>query len=337
MRTRDTRSWRAVLLALCALLGAACGDRDPALPNGGPQPTPDFALPFHGPGRIATVWHWGREEPFSQKALVVVEDGRARELPVDAPEWIRWVSPSDLLVTSSPLEDRGRRHRVLLVDPEGRVRRIVTTEPDVDALVPSPDGRLLAHTRYTEQGRGALELLAFDDALSVVARRGAELDALHAPAWKPDGSELVASRLRPSPPGGGIVVRMYRVSRDLREVTLVHDGPPGGPPEPLGARALWWGPDGVYARIDAGVSRCDPDGGGCRPIWTPPSGFVVAGAAAGEGVALLLVADDDPRTSETRARELHRVDLATGRGERLHRTPDGVFLTELAWTAAPES
>jgi hypothetical protein len=130
---------------------------------------------------------------------------------------------------------------------------------------------------------------------------------------------------------------MYRVSRDLREVTLLHDGPPGGPPERLGARPLWWGSDGIYAAIEGGVSRCDPAGGGCVAVWSPPSGFVVGGTPVGDGAALLLVADDDPITSETRARELHRVDLATGRAERLHRTPDGVFLTEIAWTAAPES
>ena len=72
-------------------------------------------------------------------------------------------------------------------------------------------------------------------------------------------------------------------------------------------------------------------------MWSPPAGFVVGGTPTGDGAALLLVADDDPITSETRARELHRVDLVTGHGERLYRTPDGVFLTEIAWTAAPES
>jgi dipeptidyl aminopeptidase/acylaminoacyl peptidase len=184
---------RVAALALCAALGPACGDFDPPIPDRGPQPKPDFTLPFQGPGRIATVWEWGREEPFEQRALVLNERGASRELPVDSPWWIHWVSPSELSVTSNPRGDRPRRHQALVVDLDGRVRSVLSTDPDLENLAPSPDGRLFAHTRYTEKGTGALEILKFDGTLSVVARTRTELDSLRAASWSPDGSELVAA------------------------------------------------------------------------------------------------------------------------------------------------
>jgi hypothetical protein len=101
---------------------------------------------------------------------------------------------------------------------------------------------------------------------------------------------------------------------------------------------MFWNRSGIYAWSARGVFRCDPQGSGCHVLYNPGDAWhVIGGTAFGEGEALLLVADVKADPLELRAKEIHRLNLSTGKGERWVRLPNDVFVSEIDWIGNSDS
>jgi hypothetical protein len=99
---------------------------------------------------------------------------------------------------------------------------------------------------------------------------------------------------------------------------------------------LAWTRAGLVARVFDEVALCDPDAGSCRAVWKAPAPFfVVESVALGDEDLLVGLAKTDACSTDTRIRELHRLDLATGRATKVFETPERTFLSDLDWIATP--
>lgn len=101
---------------------------------------------------------------------------------------------------------------------------------------------------------------------------------------------------------------------------------------------MFWHPSGIYVWSARGVLRCDPAGAGCTVVYDPGKWrHVIGGTLVGTDEALLLVKDVQADFLEHRAKEIHRLDLSTGKGELWVRPPDDVFVSAIDWIEEPHA
>jgi hypothetical protein len=85
--------------------------------------------------------------------------------------------------------------------------------------------------------------------------------------------------------------------------------------------------------------RCDPEGAGCVVVYEPiPLGAVHFGVELAPGDALVGVLPMERYVMpelESRAREIHRIDLATGRVKAVWRLPEHEYVSGMSWIPEP--
>jgi hypothetical protein len=162
-----------------------------------------------------------------------------------------------------------------------------------------------------------------------------ELGRLSGAVWSPDKTHLaIAGRLH-SREVQRSVYRLFLLSEDGANVRLF---PEAAYPDPGGIYPLFWNTEGIYARCNRGLLRCDPVREQCELVYAlPKDRFAFAGRAVARNEALLLVQDHDEDPYEARGKEIHSVDLATGRGRVFMRAPDGLYVSDLDWIGDSES
>jgi hypothetical protein len=329
---------RARLTGLAALLLAACWPLAQA---------PRYDTGFRGPGRLVVIFE--PADPEAPRALVVHDASGATELAVGNPRAARWLSAHQLLVSQEAPSDEPYglpQSQLLRVDTRsGRVTPIAKPARYFDAE-PDPSGeRVAVGLELDDQGESDLLVLALGTPTPTpVAGRNQPLDR---PRWSPDGASLVVLQTIPDPEGedsetglsfGGQEVswpRLFRVPSDLGgALALLRDGEPGDSlPRAVAAAVL---ERARHLRQRRGLVRCDPAGSGCAFVWTPGSEKrVVEARAAGGDVALVLVRDHAASSDLDLPRELHRVQLDSGRSELLYVAPDNLYLAEIDWVGAP--
>jgi len=216
---------------------------------------------------------------------------------------------------------------------DGAVIEVLSDREGLSGSEPSPDGRWIFVERFGERGalRSEIRDLAAGFRLHTLYQNSLRPSgfAWHA-VWSPEGERLVASiRLREAT---GVVPHLILLSRDRSSFSRLPDQRADGEGDGGGIVPLFWSEDGIYARSNSGLLRCDPAGLGCTLVYSPGKArFAVAGVRAGDKRALLLVQDLRLDPLEVRAKEIHDVDLATGEGQMLLRLPDGVFLSDIDW------
>ncbi|HTO68228.1 MAG TPA: hypothetical protein VMR31_00065 [Myxococcota bacterium] len=329
-------------LSLLALgLVCACGRK-----HGAPAP---YDVGFRGPGRLVVLFE--NADPDVPHALVVFDADGARSLAIEHVQAARWISPHALLVSQElpPQEQYGLSQTQLLrVDADtGKAERFAAPARWFDAE-PDPRGERLAAGVETDD-QGASELVLFS-----LASRGEEPladapKALDRPRWSPDGAALVVLQTIPDPDGADsessmsfegqevAFPRLFKVSADLRgKAALLRDGEPGGPMVAGGSLPLWWGARGVYAKQRRGLVLCDPEGAGCKLVYTPGGDKrVYDGRPCGADHAFVLVRDHSEKSDAELPQELVRVSLADGRSEPIYRAPGDVFFGDIDWIAGP--
>jgi len=320
---------RAALAALltCAALGCAH--------------TSSYDTGFRGPGRLLLV--------FEEKAgrLLVVQDADGlRQVAADGPRDARFAGRERLLVVSEvpPLEEYGLPDtRVSLIDLEsGDERTLLAAGRHYDPE-PSPDGRWLAiGADVGDLGDSDLEIWSLEGEIERIDVRHQSLEE---PRWRPDTRALVASILMADPEseaeGGGSYggtsftwPRLHRLRRDLGEPELLADGEGPDSLVPGGSLPLWWDEAGIYARQRGGLARCDPHGGGCVLVHaTDDTRRIVDGRAVGGGEAWLLTVEAFDAFDRRLPDQILRVDLDSGAGRVVYRSPEGVFLLDIDWVA----
>lgn len=311
---------------------AACGR--PAFHEASREPR-SFVVPTPDGGRLATLWLWGGIVPWHESALVVSGEAASRRLPIHRPASVQWLGPDRLLELSDERASDASSGGPYVIDLEGRILRDLRASDRLQSPVVSPDGRWLANTRWDVHGKATLEVMPFEGPFEAVAER----DDLSAAVWSPDSARLTARRMAfPRDLPRGIHHVQLLLPRDLSSETRLREN---GPSDLHGVNELvvaWWGRDGIYGVGGGLLERCDPEGAGCRPIYRPPvQGSIRAASPGPPGVVYLLVNDPDPCFLDPGAREIQRLELATGRTERMLRTPDGVFLTAIDWVDVPEA
>ncbi|HTO53154.1 MAG TPA: hypothetical protein VMR50_07185 [Myxococcota bacterium] len=327
----------ALALALCL---AGCSRR------GAPAP---YDVGFRGPGRLALLFE--NADPAVPRVLEIQDRNGAYALAVKDARAARWVSPKTLIVSQElpPDEEYGLpRTQLLRVDadsgklePFGAPARWFDAEPD-------PRGeRLAAGLEVDDQG--VSELLLFSLASDGKRPLADAPRALDRPRWSPDGGQLVVLQTVSDPDGvdsstgmsfeGTEVAfpRLYRVSSDLTgKLALLRDGNPGEPMIAGGSLPLWWDGRGVYARQRRGLVLCDPQGSGCKLVWSPGGERrVFDGRPIGRDEALLLVRDHADQLDAELPQELVHVHLESGDARIIYRAPRDVFLSQIDWIAGP--
>jgi dipeptidyl aminopeptidase/acylaminoacyl peptidase len=333
-RPRARLAWLATpLLLACSQLAEA----------------PRFDAGFRGPGRLVLIFE--PADPEAPRALVVQDANGARELPVTGARAARWLSASELLVSrETPSEEPYGlpRSQLLRVDARsGQATPIAEPARYFDAE-PDPRGeRVAVGLELDDQGESDLLVLALGTPTpKPVAGRNQPLDR---PRWSPDGASLVVLQTLPDPEGeetetglsfGGQEIswpRLFRVASDLRgALAPLRDGEPGQALAAGGSLPLFWSARGIYARQRRGLVRCDPAGSGCALVWAPgEQKRVVDARAAGGNDALALVRDHTDESELDLPRELHRVQLDSGRSELLYTAPADLYLAEIDWVDVP--
>ena len=331
---------RTVLILCCLVV--ACSKHH----AGAPAP---WDAGFRGPGRLALIFEPG--DPEQKRALVVHDREGAFKIDVDNPRAVRWISAHVLIVSQElpPEEEYGLpRTQLLRVDTEtGAIEKFATPARWFDAE-PDPEGkRLAAGLEVDDQGES--ELLLFSLASHGERPLADAPKALDRPRWSPDGESLVVLQTVSDPDGADSATvmsvdgqeiafpRLYRVSADLTgKLSLLRDGDPGGPLVAGGSLPLWWDARGVYARQRRGLVLCDPQGSGCKVVFTPGGDQrVYEGCPAGPDRALLLVREHAEQLDAELPQSLVQIDLGTGNAQPIYQTPRDVFLSDIDWIAAP--
>lgn len=233
--------------------------------------------------------------------------------------------------------------RIVRVGREGDVLRVLSDREGSTGPVPSPDGRWLALERSSENGFAGLEIRDLSQDFRLVAFHSSS-SAFHliggGVAWNPAGTQLVVGSWVDAPEHRGTLYpRLTLIGRDEpTRLKRIADGPAGTDAEVGGVVPLFWKESGIYGRSNRGLLRCDPHGSGCELLYSPGKDrFVLTGTAFGTRQALLLVQDPRVDPLEVRAREIHQVDLTTGKGTVLVRLPDGTFINDIDWINDPAS
>jgi len=310
----------------------ACGVPSEPIQTGRPE---RFDVAFRDSGRLAVIWRWGRTHPWHDGAIAVSDAAGTRVLEIDRADWLQWIDAERLFYQRTPRDESEARGGPFIVDLQGRIVRDFDAPARLQGPVVSPDRRWIANTHWDERGNGTFEVLPFEGPLDPI---GARSNLSH-PVWSPDSTQLAASRITlPSGVPRGIYHRELLVPRDLSSETPLHENREG---DALGYNELgadWWAPDGIYGLGKGVLQRCDPEGAGCVELYRPAVEGSLRDVTPGpDGVAYLLVNEEDPCFLEPGAREIHRLELATGRTDRLLRTPDGVLLDEIDWVDVPDA
>jgi len=293
-----------------------------------------FEIAFRDPGRLAVIWRWGKTHPWHDGTIVISDATRTRVLEIDRPSRLQWIGANRLLYQRSPRDESEPRGGPFIADLEGHVVRDFAAPERLESPIVSPDGRWIANTHWDEHGKSTFEVLPFDGPLTPIGTR----DDLSRAVWSPDSKQLVAGRFAfPRDMPRGIYTRAVLVPLDLSSEEPLRENRES---DALGYNevgAEWWAPDGIYGIGNGVLQRCDPAGSGCVVVYRPKVEGSLRGVTPGpEGIAYLLVNEEDPCFLETGAREIHRLELGTGRTERLLRTPDGVMLDGIDWVDVPD-
>lgn len=303
---------------------------------------------FRGPGRLAIVWEAETPAGELERVLVVYDESGVRMLGVPEPLDVRWISPRWLLVgVEAPPVEEGALPRVQLLRVEAASgAQAPVGGPDVwFDPEPAPDGSSLAlGVQLDDLGTSELRIVRLTGSGGAPETLFERREALDEPRWSPDGTSLVVTRTIEDPNAESVESsaaiegvsfgwpRIFRARRDLAgSISLLHDGPPGEDLAPGGSVPLWWDARGIWARQRGGLVRCDPAGSGCALVYAPGEHKrVLTGRAHGDS-ALLLVVDTETAGLDRVANEVHRVNLAGGRGEIVHRAANDRFPLELDW------
>jgi hypothetical protein len=216
---------------------------------------------------------------------------------------------------------------------DGAVIEVLSDQEGLSGSEPSPDGRWVFVERFGQRGALGSEIrdLASGFRLHTFYQNSLRPSgfAWHA-VWSPEAERLVASM--PIREDTGLVPHLILLSRDRSTFARLPDQRADGEADSGGVVPLFWSKDGIFARSNSGLLRCDPAGSGCTLVYSPGKArFAFAGVRAGERRALLLVQDIKLDPFEVRAKEIHDVNLATGEGRVLLRLPVGVFLSDIDW------
>jgi hypothetical protein len=299
-----------------------------------------YVVPYEGTGQLATIWSSGSIGPHGD-ALIITSHGESKRVDVEAPNRVRWRLPTELIVQQDILSSATHGDRILRIDRTGHVLAVLGDGEHLVEPQPAPGGRWLALQRLKEGGVKDLEVRDFDNDLRplTIYPRGPELRTLFpAIVWSPDAAHLVTTTMVQDPQvKGALFPRLVLLDRDNSDsIRRVPDGPNGKDAEHAGVAPLFWNERGLYVRSNRGLLRCDPNGSGCEFVYGPGEArFAFTGTAVGNDQALLLVQDHKTDPLETRATEIHQVDLATGKGRVLLRLADGVFIDDIDWIADP--
>lgn len=325
----------AVAVLLLAAIGTQARAGGEPVNEGDMRQPPSFEMPFSVSGQLVTIWSWGPNRPDGGKAVVVTNHGVGRPLDVEAPARVRWRSPDELLVEENiqPVRD-GTGTRIVRMTREGAVIEVLSDREGLAMSQPSRDGRWIVLEHYGRQGPLGCEIRNLADRFRVHAscEQSPDLASTSHAVWSPDGDQLaVAMRVREE---RGLFPRLALLSRDGALVKRLQDRASREGPEPGGVVPLFWNSDGIYARSHRGLLRCSTQGSDCALVYAPGEArYSFGGTRVGETKALLLVQDLGVDPLEVRAKEIHEVDLTTGKGRVVARLPEDVFISDIDWIA----
>lgn len=356
LRSRRSRSQAgrvSALFATAVVLAWApgCGSGS-ALRGYGADVAPAYRLPFELPGQLALLWERETPEGELERHLVVYRSRTARLLPLVDVEEVRWADGPRLLVTWN-LRDEDRyglsRRQLARVDSADDRIEVLSGARHWFNLEPSRDATLLAiGEQLNDAGDSRMVVRDLSDPADLRDPAGEPLASwrlpLDEPRWGPEGVQMLfTSATQELSDEGGVSLggyslvfpRLFVIQHDPgAPLRRLHDGVDSEEPAPGGSFGLWWDGRGIWARQRQGLVRCHPSGG-CADVFAPPEGRrIVDGRPMARGQALLLVADESVPGGGL-GNELHRVDLVTGRAERLLITAADHWIADLDWSALP--
>jgi hypothetical protein len=278
---------------------------------------------------------------YGRGVLIRTENGESQEIPIAAASRARWTTGNDLIIEQQiGPNERGFGTRVVRADSAGRILEVLSDREGLGHSTPSPSGRWVALQRDGEKAPEGVEVRDLGGGFDVISfhpgppdpRLSAQAVGI---AWKPDESEFAVGLLVPDrDQSGHLIPRIAIATREKPGFRWVVD--PWQNDDPAtgigGAAPLFWRTDGIYARSGEELVRCDPAASSCSRCYTAGEGRSIVGGTVIDGDrALVLVRDLERHPVEARAKEVHEVDLTTGRGKVLLRVPGDSFISDIDW------
>lgn len=334
------RSILRSLLLLTLFIADDTMAADAVLPNLTPAPGIDFIIPFDGRGKLVTVRAASPYHPDYSTATFVTARGTQHRVGIDKSRVTRWYGHDRLLHRIDVRRDaQTLLSEYVLSDLNGQILQTLGGQGGAWGMQPSPDGSWVAMLRTPDRGPTLLEVHALPANKEapfpeLTPQPRPETKDFSHPTWSPD-SKMLAVAAWPVEPSGKLWPRLALYDFHTHAVQRIEDGLVKGVREPGGTKPLLWTQAGLFAASDERILRCDPAGGGCTLFHTLAAHLRVHSAVAiGGGKALVLLRDLSADPFDTRAVEIHTLDLQQGGTQRLVRTPPGVFLESLDWIAS---
>jgi len=294
--------------------------------------SPPFEIPFDGPGRLLMVASRGPDRPQNYLLLVATRNGTAA-LPLESPSTAEWLSPSELIASRSA---PGHPGEIVRLDREGHARDVLSTA-DLAYPRPAPDRRQVSVAHFVDtperKGIGATEIRALDRDFTLTKSFSyRDLPTLSGVVvWSPDAKQLAVD-LRSDEDEGRVRPRLGILVLENAVVRRLYDSAQDRERDESGVIPIFWTSKGLYARSQRGVLRCDPTGEGCTVVYDPGNNRrVLDGTPLGGDEVLLLIQDLQADPLEARAKEIHRLNLNTGKGGLFYRLPADAFASGIDW------
>ncbi len=299
---------------------------------GGLEPTSIAKLQGKSDRPTTMAVLWSRFERGGLRNWISIESRNAsRTLDIEGAQDVRWLDPQTLLIMRRVLTQGDFIKELVVVSRSGESLEVfkdgssATSQLRYEA-VHRPTQRVLCVRRdmgNVVQGIEVLNLISMK--LSTICDSGEFENSAGSLIWSPDGEWFSCYQMMPDPRNLKPKLAVFSIKSGRRVRNL--------PTENLTPR-FWW-KDHLYASARKGeLVRYDTREWSSEEIYVPKKGNVVSqGVAPSDkgGNCLLLVRDMKLDPIEPYAKELHLVDVESGRLISRYRAPEGVLIAAADW------
>lgn len=284
-----------------------------------------------GNGQVVAVVGVGQNRPENEN-LFFISYSDKEQIDIDRVMQARWLSSTEIIVQHSyDTISKSLGNRIIRINRRGQLLEVLSDQEGLTSPITSDSGKWAALKMDQKSGvlRGIeLHKLRKESALPsfIPFEQNPKLNNLSHVVWGPSSNQIVLAAWVKS--DRGYIPRIGLVTDTVSGIKTIDNE------KALNAKPLFWSKERLYASGNDGLLRCNIVKNNCELVYAPGADkYIFSGVAMDNGNVLLLVQDRKRDPFETRAKEVHKLNLLEGKSEAILYLPEDIFIIDIDWTS----